>query len=58
MQSYFLIVTQKFIDIETTQNLMNLTKIWTMSEAKRTKSFSLTKIAMQKRLIKLIGYLN
>ena len=46
MQSYFLIVTQKFIDIETTQNLMNLTKIWTMSEAKRTKSFSLTKIAM------------
>ena len=58
MQSYLLIAAQKLIDIETAQNLTNLTKTQTMSGAKRTKSFSLTGIAMQKRLAKSIGCSN
>ena len=58
MQFYLLITTQKLVDIKTAQNLMNLTKTWTTSGAKRTKSSSSTGIAMQKRLAKSIGCSN
>ena len=46
MQSYLLIAAQKFVDIKTAQNLMNLTKTWTISGVKRTKSSSSTRIAI------------